>query len=357
MELRWHRRERSFLRSLAASPSLSVSTVPVNGDQNPYGVTLVPHGFPLGDRLRPGDAIVSNFNNNAGLQGTGRTIVRIAPDGTVRTFFEAPASLGPVGLTTALAALRSGIVVVGNTPTVDGTFGTIQNGSLIFIDGLGNVLLSLSDSELLRGPWDLAVDERDASRPILYVSCVLNGTVTRVNLRVATLLGLPTTDIQSLTRVASGFQHRPDPAALVVGPTGLVLSRSRENLFVADTGNNRIQFVHGVRGTRVDRGSGKTVVSGPPLRGPLALAKSPFDTLVTSNGDAAGNPSTPPNLIVEIDPKRGRFVATRQLDTSGIPGGLFGIDIARFGDRASLLFVDDNTNTFNVLPSRHPEQV
>jgi len=33
------------------SPALSVSTVPTNGDQNPYGVAFVPKGFPKGGPL------------------------------------------------------------------------------------------------------------------------------------------------------------------------------------------------------------------------------------------------------------------------------------------------------------------
>ena len=55
-----------------------VSTVPSNGDVNPYGVAFVPHGFP-GGVLTPGDILVSNFNNAQNLQGTGTTIVRACP--------------------------------------------------------------------------------------------------------------------------------------------------------------------------------------------------------------------------------------------------------------------------------------
>jgi len=47
-----------------------VSTVPSNGDLNPYGVAFVPEGFHQGaGPLRPGDILVSNFNNNMNLQG------------------------------------------------------------------------------------------------------------------------------------------------------------------------------------------------------------------------------------------------------------------------------------------------
>ncbi len=48
------------------------STVPRNGDVNPYGVVVVRRSQ---GRLHQGDILVSNFNNSKNLQGTGSTIV------------------------------------------------------------------------------------------------------------------------------------------------------------------------------------------------------------------------------------------------------------------------------------------
>ena len=56
------------------------STVPANGDVNPYGVAVVPHST---GRLYRGDVLVSNFNNSANVQGTGTTIVQVSPHGKV----------------------------------------------------------------------------------------------------------------------------------------------------------------------------------------------------------------------------------------------------------------------------------
>ena len=56
------------------------STVPANGDVNPYGVANVP--FSTGT-LRRGDTLVSNFNASNNTQGTGTTIVEVAPTGQV----------------------------------------------------------------------------------------------------------------------------------------------------------------------------------------------------------------------------------------------------------------------------------
>src|SRR5580704_5668008 len=95
------------------SPVQSVSTVPANGDVNPYGVAFVPPQFPQGT-AKPGDILVSNFNAVTNLQGTGTTIVDISSTGTQSLFFQ---SGTPTGLSTALNILRKGFVLVGNFPS------------------------------------------------------------------------------------------------------------------------------------------------------------------------------------------------------------------------------------------------
>ncbi len=345
-------RERSFLNGLAANPALSASTTPANGDQNPYGVTVVPFGFPGNGTTRPSDILVSNFNNGQNLQGTGTTIVSVSPGGAQHVFFQAPAKLAPVGLTTALVALRSGIVIVGNTPTTDGMTDTISAGSLIFLNGRGQVLLNLKDAAL-QGPWDMTADERDADEPVLYVSNVLNGTVVRLQAHIRAGYGGQHVSTDRPVVIGAGFSHRTDPNALVVGPTGLLLTPGGESLYVADTGNNRVQRLDDVRDGHGSRSAGQTVLAGAPLKGPLALAWTPFGTIVASNGDAAGDSATPPNMVVEFEPREHMVVATRTLDLSGTPGGIFGIAIARFAGRTALIFVDDNTATVNVIDLTH----
>jgi len=65
------------------SISVVASTVPANGDVNPYGIARVPRST---GSLIKGNILVSNFNSSANLQGTGTTIVQIAPDGTSSLF-------------------------------------------------------------------------------------------------------------------------------------------------------------------------------------------------------------------------------------------------------------------------------
>src|ERR1700722_16876992 len=59
---------------------LQVSTIPGNGDVNPYGLAFVPFGFPSSGALNTGQILVSNFNNTT-TQGLGTTIVSINPTG------------------------------------------------------------------------------------------------------------------------------------------------------------------------------------------------------------------------------------------------------------------------------------
>ena len=83
----------SFIGGLNTVKQVS-STIPANGDVNPYGVAIVPqsHG-----RLTAGDVLVSNFNNDANQQGTGTTIVEISPGGHQKLFATIPAKFAPVG--------------------------------------------------------------------------------------------------------------------------------------------------------------------------------------------------------------------------------------------------------------------
>ena len=212
--------------------SVTSSTVPTNGDVNPYGIAFVPAGVPSWSTLKPGDVVVSNFNAApSNLQGTGTTIVKIVPNGTPLTFFQGH----NLGLTTALAALRSGFVLVCNVPTTDGKH-VIAPGSLLVINPQGGLFRELKDPTLLDGPWDLAVIDAGPFVRV-FVSDVLSGKVARIDLAIGPN---GVTELPSSTIIASGYLHRTDPAALVVGPTGLAYDALHDVLYVASTGDNAV---------------------------------------------------------------------------------------------------------------------
>ena len=118
---------------------------------------------------------MSNFNNAANLQGTGTTIVEVSPSGNQQVFARVPQFPGGTGLTTALAILPRGFVVVGSLPTTNGMSATATAGALIILDRNGHVAATFSGGDI-NGPWDLTAVSQ-GNRAILFFTNVLNGTV------------------------------------------------------------------------------------------------------------------------------------------------------------------------------------
>jgi hypothetical protein len=331
----------SFLSELPATPTITASTVPADGDVNPYGVAIVPQGFAHGGTIHAGDVLVSNFNNSGNLQGTGTTIVDIDKKGDQSVFYQGPMGLG---LTTALGVLKRGFVLVGNVPAPDGMNVTAP-GSLIILDKNGNVAMTLSDANLLDGPWDLTVSDH-GSRADVFVSNVLNGTVTRLDLSVPR--HGDNIKVLSETEIASGYTFRTDPAALVVGPTGLAFDDDTDTLYIASTGDNAIYAIKHAAKRHSDAGTGKLIYQdNTHLHGPLALGFAPNGDLLTANGDAV-NPD-PLNImnseIVEFT-KSGKFVDELQINPTA--GGAFGLAVAENGDHVVFAAVNDITNQLEI---------
>ncbi len=167
----------SFIGHFKTFSTIS-STVPANGDLNPYGIVTVPTSV---GALARGDTLISNFNDSENLQGTGSTIVEISPGGTRSLFAHMEAGSlkgacpGGVGLTTALAILPGGYVVVGSLPTANGQAETAKAGCLIVLNSQGQPVRTISGGPI-NGPWDMtAVSYGDVTN--LFVTNVLNGTV------------------------------------------------------------------------------------------------------------------------------------------------------------------------------------
>jgi len=320
-----------------------VSPVPPNGDVNPYGVAFVPQGFPNGGPLQPGDILVSNFNNSQNLQGTGTTIMRVSASGAVSTFFAGPPHPGGtsgLGLSTALAVLQRGFVIVGNVPSTDGTFATVTPGSLLVINKTGHQVGTISGPNI-NGPWDMTILDQ-GNQAVAFVSNVLAGTVVRLNLNVA-----PNgVTVASTTVIASGYAHRGDPAAFVVGPTGLVYDPTLDVLYVASTEDNAVFAVQNAA-TRTSSGGTGTVIYTDTvhLHGPLAMAEAPNGDLLVSNSDVINSDPNQPSEIVEFT-IQGQFV--KQLNVDPAQGGSFGLAVNVNGGTAFFAAVDDNTATLTI---------
>jgi len=323
----------------------NVSTVPANGDVNPYGVAFVPHDFTnSGGPLQPGDILVSNFNNSANQQGTGTTIVRIGANDSFSTFFTTPNATpgGPgTGLSTALAVLKKGFVIVGSVPSADGTVATSTPGSLLVIDSKGHLLSTISDSTI-NGPWDMTVDDR-GDNVAAFVSNVFAGTVLRLDLHLVS----NGVQVMKKTVIASGYQHRADPVAFAVGPTGLVYDQSHDVLFVASTEDNAVYAVQNAEKATGSNGTGSIIYSDAThLHGPLGMSLAPNGHFLVANSDVINSDPNQPSEIVEFTPT-GQFVTQLSVDPN--QGGSFGLAINVKDNIATLAAVDDNTASLLIF--------
>ncbi len=351
----------SIIKRFHTVSTVSTTVPPVIGDTNPYGVAEVQRSV---GKLVKGHILVSNFNNSAGQEGTGTTIVDITPGVNSAPVFSqiTNANLpgpcpGGIGLTTALVVLDSGWVIVGSVPTTDGLPDTVGNGCLIVIDSSGKPVETFYGS-LLNGPWDMTkLEDRHGAK--LFVSTVLNGITTQTPLNtpvnkgqvVRINLTLPPGDIpsiESMTVIGSGFPEFTNETVLVVGPTGVGLSPQNGDfhesvLYVADTASNRIAGIPDAVDRTTSAGLGFTLTSGGSLNGPLGLTVAPNGHILTVNGGDG--------KIVETTPQ-GRQIATFTLDNSVVPGQpngngtLFGLT---FDQGKEVFFVDNGTNTLNLF--------
>jgi hypothetical protein len=185
----------------------------------------------------------------------------------------------------------------------------------------------------------------DGSNTTLFVTNVLNGTVasgaTPIDEGTVVRIRLHTRDhrppqVRAMDVIAGGFPERTDPAALVIGPTGVGLGEEG-TLYVADTQGNRIGAVPDALNRQAPLGGGGTTVAvGGYLNNPLGLTVAPNGDILTANAND-GN-------IVETTPIGAEF---QPLDTGAGAGGLFGLTVAP--NLRGVFFVDDANNTLGLL--------
>ena len=239
---------RGFLETIKKHGTLT-STVPDNGDQNPYAIVVAPVSA---GKIRKDDVLIDNFNNLSNLQGLGTTIVDYNPTTRKTTLFASvprnlPRCPGGVGLTTAMTMLKSGWVIVGSTPSNDGTTATKGEGCLLVFDADGKLAMTWSGPDI-NDPWGNMATVDNGTAATLFVSMsgfgvpgpkVLDpGTGYTVTVPKATVLrlelsipeGRPPT-IVSRTVIADGFGQRAMRDVFLIGPTGLALGRDKHIMF------------------------------------------------------------------------------------------------------------------------------
>ena len=340
-----------FLASLTTVSPVA-STVPVNGDVNPYGIVFVPTSV---GKLQAGQMLISNFNAKEGAkesgQGTGTTIVEVSTAGKVSPFATIDANTlpgpcpGGVGLTTALEILPGGYVVVGSLPTSNGKSATAKYGCLIVLDSEGKAVETIAGNNI-QGPWD-STAKSEGSKTALFVSNALNGGAAKAihTIDNSTVLRIElesgehqTPKVLGETVIANGIPWIDSAEALVLGPTGLALA-SNGTLYVASTDGNKILAISDATTRTTPAAKGGTVLTeGIHLKEPLGLVLAPNGNIITSNG-GDGN-------MVETT-HAGQQVAVQSADEKTGAGSLFGLAIAPEGK--GIYFVDDGENTLKLL--------
>jgi hypothetical protein len=349
-----HAEAQGFLETLKRNVTL-VNTVPDNGDQNPYALVVAPVTT---GTVKKGDVLIDNFNNAANLQGTGSTIVNYHPDTKELTLFaQIPRDLkecpGGVGLSTAMTMLKTGWVIVGSTPSNDGTTGTKGAGCLVVLDSNGKIAKVMS-SPNINDPWGnmAVVDNGDSAT--LFISMAGFGvgsadgnppvfkqaTVLRMDLDIPS--GQAPV-VKKETVIASGFGAQADKGVFLVGPTGLALSADQKLLYVSDAIGNRINEIDDPLTRDTSAGVGRQLTADGLLHRPLAMVTAPNGHLLVTN---ALN-----GQVVEIIPETGKQLYARWIDTDKAQsppgnGDLFGIVMTPEGD--GFYYVQDDVNTLVI---------
>jgi hypothetical protein len=333
--------------SFSPSLPLQVSTVPSNGDTTPYGLAFVPNGFPNGSSIWPGELLVSNFNSST-TAGQGTTIIAVNPqNGSTGLFFQGSSS-SPIGFTNALTIARAGLVFGGSLPT---SGGTALPGPLDVFNRNGNLLTSLGASDLVAGPWGMALNDLGTTAQI-FVSNIFNpantseflGNITRLDVSLSPS-GITILDQHT---IASGYASAPDTAGTVVGPAGLAYDSFHDILYVASEGDNAIYKLPGAGRATSNLGTGTVIYADQTvLHGPLGLIFAPNGDLITANADPTHFPpsTTDPSEIIELT-RNGSFVREFSIDPN--PGSAFAVDFNRNGPFSQFAYVDDFVSNVTI---------
>jgi hypothetical protein len=354
---------KGYLETVRRHVTLT-STVTDNGDLNPYAVVVAPVSA---GKIQKDDVLVDNFNDIANLQGTGTTIVDYNPTTKQTSLFaklpqKLPQCPGGVGLTTAMTMLKTGWIIVGSTPSTDGTTKTKGDGCLLVLDSNGQMVAAWS-GPTINDPWgNMAVIDNgptatlfismagfgvpgpEATDPATgYPVVVHQATVLRLELSIPD--GKPPV-LLSQTVVGNGFSQRADRDNFLFGPTGLALAPD-DTLYVTDGLDNQITAIPDAVKRADSAGVGKLLTENGLLAWPLALATAPNGHLLVCNGKNG--------QVVEIDPATGKQIYAQWIDSDQAQsppgnGDLFGI--AMKPDGKGFYYVEDDTNFLVEAASR-----
>jgi hypothetical protein len=298
---------------------------PMNGDQNPYGLTLAPASQGL---IKKGDLVVCDFNDAANIQGLGTSIEILRPFvGAV------PEHLISAPQLTGCAAIAMGAA----TPWATG----LEANDAPIVSTAGSILTPINTFGWT-GPWGETFVAPPGGAPAFYVSNANDGSIVRINLG----------STFTFDKIASGFPVNHGVPGSILAPSGLSYDAAKDKLYVVDGATNAIFSIRSpgtipTGGIKITLGGfigpfasrADVVFSGAPLNAPISAA-------LLFNGDlAVGN--TGNNKIIEL---AGHRVVAETLVDKGPAGAIFGMVASGTSAKTTrLYFNDDNSNTVEVL--------
>jgi hypothetical protein len=250
--------------------------------------------------------------------------------------------------------LKSGWVIVGSTPSTDGTTRTLGAGCLFVLDANGQLVATWANAGI-NCPWGNMATIDNGSSATLFISMsgfdvpgpqvrdpdtgyavtINKATVLRIELSIPE--GKPPV-IDKQTVVANGIGQRSDRYVFLIGPTGLALD-ARGTLYVSDALGNQIVAISDAATRTTSAGTGRVVSKDGLLRRPLAMTMAPNGNLLVINAKNG--------QVVEINPVTGVQLGAQWIDNNPAQsppgnGDLFGI--AMTPDGRGFYYVEDDIN-------------
>jgi len=330
---------------------------------NPYGLTIAPATATAptagGVTIAKGDLVVCNFNDVAGAEGNGTTIIGLHPGATPATPY-----------LIAQSADLKGCNALTMLPDDSISAAAWSSNLNPLVSATGAIGAPFAGDTFAR-PWGEAFVAAKGTQPAaLYVSNApanngvvgTGGTIDRISLDANNAQ-------TSFTEIVSGFCAGGSPGS-IFGPAGLTYDASIDTLYVVDSSSASVIAIAAVSsipkdGIVVDgqcspttpapvptfsgpsAASAKVIAHGAPLFTPISAALLKNGDLVVGNGDIGVNaPSATTNLLIEISPVLpGGFVGQPVQVEAGAQGALFGL-AATVNDQGNqiIYFNDDTTN-------------
>jgi hypothetical protein len=182
-----------------------------------------------------------------------------------------------------MTMLKTGWVIVGSTPSTDGTTATKGDGCLIVLDPNGQMVAAWS-GPTINDPWGNMAVVDNGNSAVLFVSMagfgvqgpdvvdpatgypvvIHKATVLRLELSIPD--GKPPV-LVSQTVVGDGFAQRADRDNFLFGPTGLALAPD-DTLYVTDGLDNQITAIPDAVKRTTSAGVGRLVTENGLLAWP-----------------------------------------------------------------------------------------